>query len=350
MPANTAAVLCLAGRSSRMGRFKPLLPIGDSSAAERMVDCFLAAGVDHLVLVTGREAEALQRALSGRGLRFVHNPDYADTDMFASVRLGLLRAVACAQRFFVSPGDIPLLEPATLRAMLGALSPSETEVCMPTFAGQPGHPVLLSRAAAHHVLNDNGGQGLRGALCGLADRTLWLETDDFGTLFDMDRPDDYALIRQLAALRAQPDVLQSRLPAAKLAARLAAMLAQAGHAADPRAAVAACLLDECPPESPRPDGLPAPSELCFLARHYGLDGCPAPLDLQLQRALAATADPDAAARLCARFAHAKALERHIEALTGHARDGLFMDNSDGHSGADSLPLPLKNSKHIEGFF
>lgn len=59
----TGAVLVAAGLSSRMGAFKPMLPFGDSTIALNVVTMLRQLKVDPVVVVTGHQAESLERHL-----------------------------------------------------------------------------------------------------------------------------------------------------------------------------------------------------------------------------------------------------------------------------------------------
>lgn len=82
-------LITAAGMSSRMGQFKPMLSIGSISVAQRVVSTFRQAGADRIVMVTGYNAVTLERHLSGNGVVFLRNEDYATTHMFDSVKIGL---------------------------------------------------------------------------------------------------------------------------------------------------------------------------------------------------------------------------------------------------------------------
>ena len=53
----TGAVIAAAGLSSRMGAFKPMLEIGDTTAVRRIITVLRSVGADPIVLVTGHRAE-----------------------------------------------------------------------------------------------------------------------------------------------------------------------------------------------------------------------------------------------------------------------------------------------------
>src|SRR5690349_24692956 len=85
------AVVLAAGRSTRMGRAKALLPVDDRDTfLSRIVRTFLDAGVDDVVVVLGHDASAIAGALDATGLRarFVVNPDY-DRGQLSSLQAGL---------------------------------------------------------------------------------------------------------------------------------------------------------------------------------------------------------------------------------------------------------------------
>ena len=83
------AVIVAAGMSSRMGDFKPMLNIGSISIAQRIVATFHQAGVNRIVVVTGYQAQLLEKHLSNSGLIFLRNENFAETQMFDSAKIGL---------------------------------------------------------------------------------------------------------------------------------------------------------------------------------------------------------------------------------------------------------------------
>ena len=183
----TAALIVAAGMSSRMGDFKPMLTIGAMSIAERVITTFQQAGVRRIVVVTGYQAELLERHLAGREGVFLRNERYAQTQMFDSACLGLRYLRDKCGRVLFTPVDIPLFTAATVRALLDSEAPLACPVC----AGTPGHPTLISADFIDGILSDSGENGLQGALnrCGVP--LAQIPVEDPGVLHDADTPDDY---------------------------------------------------------------------------------------------------------------------------------------------------------------
>ena len=115
--AETAAVIAAAGLSSRMGALKQTMKLGEYGFAEHIVRSFLAAGIKRIAVVTGHRAEEVRQSLTGYDVQFLHNPDYASTEMLDSARIGF-RYFTGVEKLFFCPSDIPLFRPETVRRLL----------------------------------------------------------------------------------------------------------------------------------------------------------------------------------------------------------------------------------------
>ena len=63
--------------------------LGSISIAQRVINNFRQAGISKIVVVTGYNADALERHLASNHVIFLRNEDYETTHMFDSVRIGL---------------------------------------------------------------------------------------------------------------------------------------------------------------------------------------------------------------------------------------------------------------------
>lgn len=186
---NIAAVILAAGRSSRMGQFKPLMPMGPERVIERVIGLFREAGVPDLLVVTGHEAHRLLPVLEMRGVRGVMNPDW-ERGMFSSVQAGVGRLDAACRAFFLMPADMPLVRPETIRLLLDAFERGGMDVCRPCYQGKRGHPPLISAALIPPILTFAEPGGLRALLARYRHRSADVACDDPGILIDLDTPED----------------------------------------------------------------------------------------------------------------------------------------------------------------
>ena len=184
----TGALIVAAGKSSRMGDFKPMLQLGSISIAQRVINNFRQAGISKVVVVTGYKADVLERHLASNNVIFLRNEDYATTHMFDSVRIGLEYLKDKVDTVLFTPVDVPLFTARTVTQMLSADHPLVTPVC----EGKPGHPILLRSSLIDSILTDDGSSGLEGAVEHCGTPMYFLNVEDPGIIHDADTPEDYA--------------------------------------------------------------------------------------------------------------------------------------------------------------
>src|SRR5690242_18960980 len=91
-----AAVVQAAGRSSRQGRHKLLLPLGGKPLVAHAVASACASSAEAVLVVVGHEADHVRAALPPDRYSIVENPVYAQ-GMATSLRTGIAAIpAACA--------------------------------------------------------------------------------------------------------------------------------------------------------------------------------------------------------------------------------------------------------------
>ena len=199
----TGALIVAAGMSSRMGDFKPMLEIGSISIAKRIVANFRQAGVEKIVMVTGHNADMLEKHLFGQGIIFLRNENYETTQMFDSAKIGLEYLKDKVDIILFTPVDIPLFTASTLDKLIL----SDAKIACPVCEGQQGHPIKIDSSLVDIILEDDGMYGLKGALNNCGEETEEIEVDDPGVLHDADTPEDYTeLLKLHNASLARPEV------------------------------------------------------------------------------------------------------------------------------------------------
>jgi putative nucleotidyltransferase with HDIG domain len=238
-----AAIVLAAGYSSRMAEFKPLLPLAGSTALERCIGLFRAAGVAEVIAVLGHRAEDLQPLAERAGARCVRNLRFKQ-GMFSSVAAGSRALAGWVEAAFVLPADIPLVRSHTIRQMMAAFVQRRAGIVYPVFEGRRGHPPLIARK----ILAEAAEEGAAGPLSDLLARheseAIDLSVADQGIHMDMNTPADYDALRALAACRdiptraecetilaghsVEPPVVRHSRRVAEVAERIALALARSG--------------------------------------------------------------------------------------------------------------------------
>ncbi len=185
----TALVLA-AGFSSRMKRFKPLLPLEQTTVVERCVNLFRDAGIDDIRVVVGHRANELIPHLDRLGVRWTMNNRFQE-GMFSSVQAGVHDLEDSRYSFFMLPVDIPLVRRTTVLDLLQAFETEKGDVWYPNFMGRRGHPPLISTKFRSALLAWEGEGGLRAFLAEQHPRTVDVDVADEHILIDMDSPEHY---------------------------------------------------------------------------------------------------------------------------------------------------------------
>jgi len=185
-----AALIVAAGYSSRMERFKPLLPLGEHTVIEQTIATFTAAGVENIIVVTGHNAEALNPVLEKVPVTVVKNERY-DEGMFTSIKTGVMALPQSVDGFFMMPADMPFVMPDTIKQLMTTYSEQPSDVLYPTFNHKRGHPPLIARTVFKSILDSDGEGGLKRLLNHPEIHANHLEVTDEGILLDLDTYEDY---------------------------------------------------------------------------------------------------------------------------------------------------------------
>ncbi len=189
-----AAILLAAGRSRRMGAFKPLLAFGGSTVIECCINNLRAAGVDEIVVVVAHRAEDVQQQLKEYDVRFVLNQN-PDSEMSASIALGVEQVSSNAKGLFVALADHPAVPPEVIRILIDEWKRGATLV-QPEHAGRGGHPVLIDLAYRDELLNLDPAQGLRALFTAHREQVRRVPVESAYVARDMDTWEDYRRLHE----------------------------------------------------------------------------------------------------------------------------------------------------------
>jgi CTP:molybdopterin cytidylyltransferase MocA len=205
-----------------MGAFKPLLPLGDITVVERVIQLFQSVGVEEICVVTGHRKAELGARLAGAGVTLVENPHYAD-GMFSSIRAGMANLPSHCHGVFLLPVDIPLVRPATLLLLMEAFThhaAADTTV-HPIFAGRRGHPPLIPASLIPVIGKHSDSGGLRSLLEAPGALSLEVSVPDRFIHKDMDLPASYEALQGELATHPIPDAAECETLLAVATARAA---------------------------------------------------------------------------------------------------------------------------------
>jgi len=189
-----AAILLAAGKSRRMGRCKQLLPLGTSTVMGRCIDTLQHGGITKIVVVVSDDGHVVSDAAHACSAQVAVNRE-PDGDMASSVRAGRDFLMSAFSGVIVALCDYPLVEPATIIALLQCHTLYPNRIIVPTQQGKRGHPLLFPRIILDEL---HAGMTLRDLMRRHSTHVSEIEVDDPGILIDMDVPEDYVRVCSLA--------------------------------------------------------------------------------------------------------------------------------------------------------
>jgi molybdenum cofactor cytidylyltransferase len=195
-----SAIILAAGRSRRMGAQKLLLPLAGKPLIARIVDEVLESPVDEVLVVTGRDGQRIAKALEGREVRLVPNPD-VESEMLGSVRRGLTAVAADSEAVLVVLGDQAGISGLVVTELVRAFRSGGRGIVVPTFDRKRGHPILFSASYGEEVLREYDEVGLRGLLQAHPEDVAEIPVSTREVIEDIDVPEDYRRMRSRLSTR-----------------------------------------------------------------------------------------------------------------------------------------------------
>ncbi|HSS63567.1 MAG TPA: molybdopterin-binding/glycosyltransferase family 2 protein [Gammaproteobacteria bacterium] len=185
------AVVLAAGQSRRMGGCNKLLEeVEGVPLVRKAVDAAAASICDGVLVVTGHEAARVESAVARAGVETARCRDYA-SGLSASLRAGIAALPEECDAAVVCLGDMPYVSSAHIDRLIADFDPLRGRaVCVPTFRGKRGNPVLWDRRFFSELMDLKGDVGARHLIGEHAHLVCEVAMDDDGVLTDVDTPQD----------------------------------------------------------------------------------------------------------------------------------------------------------------
>jgi molybdenum cofactor cytidylyltransferase len=190
-----AAVVLAAGKSSRMGQLKQLLPINGAAMLETMITKLLSFPFRQIISVVGYKAVEIKAAIAVDDPRFawVTNLNFHD-GMSTSVKEALNQIMPDTQGIIIFLGDQPQIKKSTIEQLIVQINEpslaSSKCIIQASYQGKPGHPVYISSDMFPYLNELTGDQGAK-PIFKFAENHILLPVDDPGVTMDIDTPSEY---------------------------------------------------------------------------------------------------------------------------------------------------------------
>ena len=181
-------VIVAAGESTRMGRLKQLIPVGDRPMLQWVIDAAEASRLHQVAVVTGPADTVRSGVRLGRSVPAV-NP-HPELGTMSSLRAGLAALEPC-DAVVKLVADQPEVTTGDINALIEAWDPELYRAALVRYRDGDGHPLLIRAEALAEITDQEG------------DRLLWrlMESGPTHRLvldrqapLDVNTPDDLATL------------------------------------------------------------------------------------------------------------------------------------------------------------
>ena len=190
-----SGIVLAAGASTRMGRPKAALPLGQmgETVMARVVRTLIEGGVPGVVVVAGAHVDAVRAAMPAHEprARVIENMGW-QRGQLSSLVSGLDAIdTPLVEAALVTLVDVPLVRASTVSAVIEAWRRTRAPIVRPADGERHGHPVIFDRSVFADLRAADLETGAKAVFALHRDRIVNVEVDDAGAFEDIDTPEDY---------------------------------------------------------------------------------------------------------------------------------------------------------------
>ncbi len=183
-------IILAAGESRRMARPKLLLPFGEKTIIETVLDHAASSKANYTLVVLGGFREKIKQKTKGFPVITVFNPGYR-RGMLSSVQMGFRSLPEGAQAAAVLLGDQPSISHTVIDKVIDAYSLTTKGIVLPTYKKERGHPVLFDMKYKSEIAALSPKVGLRGIVYSHPGDVFEVPVNTSSILRDIDDMQDY---------------------------------------------------------------------------------------------------------------------------------------------------------------
>ena len=195
-----SAVILAAGDSTRMGSPKAALLAPDGATfVGRLITTLREAGVDDLVIVTGRHHDAVVESIArdhrSTTARIARNPD-PSRGQLSSLLTGMEIVVTPqTDAMLMTLVDVPLVRVSTVTSVIDEWRRTRAPIVRPAIGDRHGHPVIFDRVLFDELRRAPLDAGAKSVVRAHEHEIVNVPVDDEGCVRDVDTPSDYEEMR-----------------------------------------------------------------------------------------------------------------------------------------------------------
>lgn len=184
------AIVLAAGASTRMKRQKLLLPYGEKTIIETVIENILPLYKSKIIVVLGSHYDEIKKQICKFPVTMVFNQQHTE-GMLSSVICGFRALPEEAGAAVLYLGDQPQIPAEISYRVNETWARSGKGIIIPCYHARRGHPVLIETKYRRDIENLDPNLGLKQLMLSFPEDVLELDCSFPEILRDIDTPDEY---------------------------------------------------------------------------------------------------------------------------------------------------------------
>lgn len=190
-----SGLIVVAGLSSRMNDFKPLMKIENKPLIINAINSLRRCNIEDINIVVGYRGNDIEQYVKDQNVNVIYNNKYKSNFMYDSFKIGLDKIKDSCDGVIFLPGDVGFVSKYTIDLLINEINKNKTKIVYPIYKNEVGHPPIISSKCFDYLLNYNGKNGLRGGMDYFKMESKKIDTPDRFILYDMDYKRDFYKVK-----------------------------------------------------------------------------------------------------------------------------------------------------------
>lgn len=183
-------VILAGGRSKRMGTMKQLLPWGNKTILQQVVDTASGVNPTEIIVVLGHNADEISKVLQGKPVKIVVNNEFSK-GMSSSLKTALRHISPESDTYVFMLGDQPLVTVNMLQLLLAHHAASNLGITVPVYHNVKGRPVIIDSKYREELMTLKGEIGAKQVIDNHPDDVQEVPVDSEEVIVDIDTQEEY---------------------------------------------------------------------------------------------------------------------------------------------------------------
>lgn len=190
-----SGLIVVAGLSSRMNDFKPLMKIENKPLIINTINSLKRCNIEDINIVVGYRGNDIEECVKNENVNIIYNSGYHSNFMYDSFKIGLDKIKDRCDGIIFLPGDVGFVSKYTIDLLINEINKKENKIVYPIYKDEVGHPPIISSKCFDYLLNYDGKSGLMGGMDYFKMESKKINTPDKFILYDMDYKRDFYKVK-----------------------------------------------------------------------------------------------------------------------------------------------------------